>query len=133
MAKKFRGIPRRTSKKGLPVSYRDIKTRMQARPVSADLADKIKQLWQAKLFEALHPPPEPKSNERVIVLDGVTYYYSMPLKGHGLVTAEGKLVDKDTVVWLMGDISESLSAYAKGKASENDLKKTLKRIEHKKA
>jgi hypothetical protein len=125
--------PSKNLKQGLPVTYRDIKMRMQARLVSADLGDRIKQLWQAKLLEALHPPPEPKSDERVIVLDGVTYYYSMPLREHGLVTGEGKLVDKDTVVWLMGDLSEALSAYAKGKASESDLEKALKRVENKKA
>lgn len=119
-------------KKGLPYDYHGINVRIQARPVSTDLAERIKQLWQAKLLEALRPPPEPKSDERVIVLDGVTYHYSMRLPGHGTITAEGQIVDRNTVVWLMGDLSEALSAYAKGKASEGDLKKALRRVENKK-
>src|SRR5713101_9711696 len=125
--------PARNTKTGLPTSYRGIKTRLQSRPLSANLAERIKQLWQAKLLEALHPPPEPKDSERVIVLDGVSYYYAMPLQGHGLVTAEGKLVDQNTTVWLMGEFSEVLSRYAKGKASEGELKKALKCVESQRA
>ena len=125
--------PANNLKKGLPTSYHGIKTHLQSRRLSPQLVESIKKLWQAKLLEALHPPPEAKDNERVIVLDGVSYYYSMPLGGHGLVTAEGKLVGQNTVVWLMGELSEALTAYAKGKASENDLKKALRRIETKKA
>ena len=124
--------PAKNLKKGLPTSYHGIKTHLQSRRLSPQLAERIKQLWQAKLLEALHPPPEPKDNERVIVLDGVSYYYSMPLQGHGLVAAEGKLVDQNPAVWLMGEFSEALTAYAKGKASESDLKKALRRIETKK-
>ena len=119
-------------KKGLPYDYRGIKTRIQARPVSAGLAERIKQLWQAKLLEALHPRRTPDEIERYIVLDGVSYHYSMPLRGQGIVTAEGLLAVENTPVWLMGELSEKLIAYAKGKASEDDLKKALRRVENKK-
>jgi hypothetical protein len=119
-------------KRGLPLSYREIKTRIQARPVSADVAERIKQLWQAKLLEALNPPG-PDESERYITLDGVSYQYAMPLRGHGLVTADGKLVLKDTPVWLMGEFAEALSAYAQGRISENVLKKELRRVETKNA
>ena len=120
-------------KKGLPLSYRGIKTRIQARPVSADVAERLKQLWQAKLHEALHPPPEPNDADRIIVTDGVTYYYSMPLKGIGRVTAEGLIAVQSTPVWLMGELADTLMAYAQGKASEEALKRALRRVETKKA
>jgi hypothetical protein len=85
----------------------------------------------------LHPPPETnedrKDKERVIVLDGVSYYYAMSVQGRGLVTAEGQPANQNTTVWLMGEFSEALSAYAKGKASEEELKKALKRVERKRA
>jgi hypothetical protein len=127
----------KNTKKGLPTSYHGIKTRLQSRPLPADLAERIKQLWQAKLLEALRPPPETneerKDKERVIVLDGVSYYYAMSVQGHGLVTAEGQPANGNTTVWLMGEFSEALSAYAKGKASEEELKKPLNRVERKRA
>jgi hypothetical protein len=120
-------------KKGLPYDYRGIKVRIQARPVSADLAERIKKLWQAKLLHALHPPRGPDESERYIVTDGVSYYYSMALQGHGTVTAEGQLILENTPVWLMGELSDKLISYAKGKASEEDLKKAVTRVESKKA
>ena len=124
--------PAANIKKGLPTSYYGIKTRLQTRPLSAELAARIKQLWDTKLLEALHAKPEPP-DERVIVLDGVSYYYSMPLPGHGFVTAEGIPASQNTVAWVMGEFSEALSAYAKGQASEASLKKALNRAESKKA
>jgi hypothetical protein len=120
-------------KKGLPYDYHGIKVRIQTRPVSVDLAERIKQLWQAKLLQALHPPRGPDESERYIVTDGVSYYYSMPLQSHGAVTAEGQLISEDTPVWLMGELSNKLISYAKGKASEEDLKKAVRRVEIKKA
>jgi hypothetical protein len=120
-------------KKGLPYDYHGIKVQMQARPVSAELAERIKHLWQAKLLEALHPPRGPDESERYIVTDGVSYYYSMPLQNHGTVTAEGQLVLENTPIWLMGDFSDKLIGYAKGKVSEDDLKKAVRRLENKKA
>jgi len=120
-------------KKGLPYDYRGIKVRIQARPVSTDLAKRIKQVWQAKLLEALHPPRGPDESERYIVTDGVSYHYSMPLQGHGTVTAEGQLILEHTPVWLMGDLSNKMIAYANGKASEDDLNKAVRRVENKKA
>jgi hypothetical protein len=119
-------------KKGLPYDYRGIKMRLQARPVSADLAERIKQVWEAKLLEAMNPPLAPKESERYIVLDGVTYHYSMPLQGHRTVTAEGQLILENTPVWLMGQLSDKLIAYAKSKASEDELEKALRRVERKK-
>ena len=120
---------------GLPLTYRDIKTRLQAqaRPVPADLAERVKQLWEAKLLQALNPPPGPKESEQYIALDGVTYQYSMPLKGYGHVTADGKLILEDTPVWLMGELAEALAAYAQGRVSEDVLKKALERVEPKRA
>jgi hypothetical protein len=131
--REIRWKPADNIKKGVPISYRDIKTRMQTRPVSAELAERIKQLWQAKLLEALNPPPEPDESERYITLDGVRYQYSMPLQGHGRITADGKLVLKNTPVWLMGEFAEALSAYAQGRISEDVLKKELRRVQTKKA
>jgi len=131
--REIRWKPADNIKEGLPVSYRDIKTRIQARPVSADLAERIQQLWQAKLLESLNPPPGPDESERYITTDGVRYQYSMPLQGHGRVTADGKLVLENTPVWLMGEFSDALSAYAKGKISEDVLKKELRRVQTKKA
>lgn len=129
--REIRWKPADNIKEGLPVSYRDIKTRIQARPVSADLAERIKQLWQAKLLESLNPPPGPDESERYITTDGVRYQYSMLLQGHGRVTADGKLVLKNTPVWLMGEFSEAFSAYAKGKISEDVLRKELRRVRRK--
>ena len=120
-------------KKGLPYDYHGIKVRIQTRPVSVDLAERIKQIWQAKLLQSLHPPPGPDESERYIVTDGVSYYYSMPLQSHGTVTAEGQLISENTPVWLMGELSDKLISYAKGKASEDDLKKAVRRVESKKA
>ena len=131
--REIRWKPADNIKQGLPVSYRDIKTQIQARPVSADIAERIKQLWRAKLLEALNPPPGPDPSERYITTDGVRYQYSMLLQGHGRVTADGKLVLEKTPVWLMGRFSEALSAYAKGQISEHVLKKELRRVETKKA
>jgi hypothetical protein len=131
--REIRWNPANNIKEGLPVGYRDIKTRIQARPVSADLAERIQQLWQAKLLESLNPPREPDESERYITTDGVRYQYSMLLQGHGRVTADGKLVLENTPVWLMGEFSEALSAYAKGKMSEDVLKKELRRVQTKKA
>jgi hypothetical protein len=125
--------PSKNIKQGLPVSYRDIKTRIQARRVSAQLPERFKQLWQAKLLEAIHPPPGPDESERYIVTDGVTYHYSMPLQSYGLITAEGQLVLENTPVWLMGDLSEKLMDYARGKISEEKLQRALGRVERKKA
>jgi hypothetical protein len=102
-------------KKGLPYDYHGIKTRIQTRPVSADLTERIKQLWQAKLLQALHPPKGPDESERYIVTDGVSYYYSMPVQRHGLVAAEGQLILENTPVWLMGELSDKLIGYAKAK------------------
>jgi hypothetical protein len=120
-------------KQGLPISYRDIRTRIQTRPVSAALGERMKQLWRAKLLEALNPPPGPDESDRYITLDGVSYQYSMPMQGHGRVTADGKLVLRDTPVWLMGEFADALSAYAQGRISEDVLIKVLKRVESKKA
>jgi hypothetical protein len=131
--REIRWKPADNTKQGLPVSYRDIKTRIQARPVSADLAERIQQLWRAKLLESLNPPPGPDESERYITTDGVSYQYSMRLQGHGRLTADGKLVLENTPVWLMGEFSEALSAYANGKISEDVLKEELRRVETKKA
>jgi hypothetical protein len=123
-------------KKGLPLSYHGIKVRLAARPLPSELAEGIRQLWQAKLREALHPPPAKlaeSSTERVVVTDGVNYYYSMPLDSHGLVTAEGQPATENTPVWLMGELSEKLMGYAKGKESGDDLRKALRRVERKRA
>jgi hypothetical protein len=125
--------PAENIKEGLPINYRGIKTRVQSKRVSADLAERIKQVWQAKLFQALNPPHGGDGSERFIVTDGVRYQYSIPLQGHGLVTAQGRLVLKNTPVWLMGELSEVLSAYAQGQASENDVKEVLRRVETKKS
>jgi hypothetical protein len=125
--------PSKNIKQGLPVSYRDIQTRIQTRPVSAELAERLKQLWQAKLLQALHPPPGPDESERYIVTDGVSYHYSILLQSHGLVTAEGQLILEKTPVWLMGELSEKLMDYAKGKVSEQELRNALRRVERKKA
>lgn len=131
--REIRWKPADNIKEGLPVSYRDIKTRIQARPVSADLAGRIQQLWQAKLLESLNPPSGPDESERYITLDGVSYQYSMLLQSRGRVTADGKLVLENTPVWLMGEFSEALAAFAKGKISEDVLRKQLRRVETKKA
>ena len=131
--REIRWKPADNIKEGLPASYREIKTRIQARPVSAELAEQIKQLWQAKLLQALNPPPGGDGTEGYITLDGVRYQYSMLVPGHGRVTADGKLVLQNTPVWLMGEFSEALLAFANGKISEDVLRKELKRVASKKA
>lgn len=131
--REIRWKPADNIKQGVPVSYRDIKTRIQGRPVSAEVAERIKQLWRAKLLEALNPPSGPDESERYITLDGVRYQYAMPLQSHGRITADGKLVLKNTPVWLMGEFSEALAAYAQGRISEDVLKRVLRRAERKKA
>ena len=131
--REIRWKPADNIKQGLRVSYRDIKTQVQARPISASVAERVKQLWQAKLHEALNPPSRHDPSDDYITTDGVSYQYSMPLQGHGRVTADGKLVLEKTPVWLMGEFSEALAAYAKGKIFEDVLKKELRRVETKKA
>jgi hypothetical protein len=124
--------PKTPRKKGLPKSYRDIRTTIHNRPLSSDLADRIRQLWQAKLLEALHPPKQDDA-DRVIMLDGASYQYSTRLPGHGLITASGILGDKGTVVRIMGDLADAIAGYAYGNRSEDYLKKALRRAEAKKA
>jgi hypothetical protein len=116
-------------KKGLPESYRGIKTSIYRRPMPSDIAENIKRLWQAKLLEALHPPPKRNDSDRVLMLDGASYQYSMRIAGHGLVTAEGIQGDKGTVARVMGDLADALAYYAYGIRSEDYLKKAVRRAE----
>ena len=114
--------PKAPRKKGLPKGYRDIKTTLRTRPLPSDTTERIKQLWRAKLLEALHPPTNDNS-DRVIMLDGASYLYSMRLPGHGLVTAEGICGDEGTVVRRMGDLADALTFYANGVRSEDYLRR----------
>jgi hypothetical protein len=82
-----------------------------------------------KIGETIHPPPAAKSDERYIVTDGVDYYFTMSVKGHGLVTAKAEPAEERTFVWRMSEFVETLSEYAKGKVSVQALKKALAHVE----
>ena len=120
--------PEAWRKRGLPDSYHDISTRFQTRVLPVDVAETLNQVWQKRVSEAFHPPPG-KNADRVVITDGVSYYYSTRLPGRGLVTTEGKPAEKNTLVWRLGDLAEAVSDYAQGKASLARLEKMLRPVE----
>jgi hypothetical protein len=133
--------PAERKKRGLPDSYRDIKTTLHTRKLPRDLAERLGRVWQKSVAQSIEPTPTPKPRsgkppgpneaevERVIMLDGTNYYFATRLPDHGLVIAEGAPVDKGTLVWGLGDLTEALVDYTKEELSLALLEKKLRRVE----
>jgi hypothetical protein len=124
--------PAERKKRGLPDSYRDIKTRLQTKSLPPAVAERLSRIWQTRISETLHPTPTPKNeadSERTFVLDGTSYYFATRLPESGLVIAEGIPADKGTLVWRLMDLAEALGGYAKGKSSLATLQKRLRAVE----
>ena len=115
-----------------------ITTKVRHRPLSPDIADRMKRLWHAKLLQRMDSPRRLKKGrrgdgDRILVLDSVTYYYSIRSRERGWITAAGLLTQPETPVWVMGELAEAFQAYSKGNGSEASLRRALKRAELTKA
>jgi hypothetical protein len=124
--------PAERKKRGLPDSYRDIRTNLQTRNLPSAVADRLNRVWQKRVSQAIEPTPRPKNEadaERTVVLDGTSYYFATRVPEHGLVIAEGIPADKGTLVWRLSDLAEALCDYVKGKASLATLEKRLHAVE----
>jgi hypothetical protein len=106
-------------KKSAPSDYRAIKTTRKARPISKELAEEIKSLWDEMLLKARHP------SEPVLGMDGVTYDFSADIKGRGELSGHIWSPEPESKTGRFTKLAETMADYARGKA---DLRKLMERL-----
>jgi hypothetical protein len=112
------------NRQGLPKSYHGIKTVIKARPLSRDLALRIKGVWQAKVGEALRAPA--LTDDERGFLGGLALYYAIRSDKREWVTVIGRSFGEKTDADRMKDLAVALQGYAVRAVSEKDLKEALR-------
>jgi hypothetical protein len=96
-----------------PVSFRQVKVRVRARPLLPGLAGRLMVIW----FDALKVVKPEENNGRAGVDDGTSYHYYARVPERGIRSGESYSPDSDLPkIWRLSALAERLALYAKGKA-----------------
>lgn len=112
--------------KGLPKSYRGIKTVMKTRRLPQDLAMRITKIWQLKVQEALNAP---RLTEDERGLSSLSEYYSVRSNDHNWMTALATAYDKNSDAARISSLAGALQGYAMDAVSLKELLKASKDVE----
>ena len=121
--------PPQKREKGLPRSYRGIKTEMKTRPLPNDLAMRITAVWKHEIEEALGAPLLGEWDRGA--LGGLVHYYFVRSASGGSIGAVGSNRNEDNDARRMADLAIALQGYAVHAVSARDLTKVLTTVEQK--
>jgi hypothetical protein len=113
----------RKLKETTPADYRSIKVTRHARPLSRELVEEIRTVWENMLLDVRHPK-EPFEGK-----DGVTYHFSARLKGRGEMSGHVRSPRPESKTGHLRSLADALGDFARGKLDLGELKKTLKRTQ----
>jgi hypothetical protein len=103
------------------IDYRKIKATRQARPITPELAQQIKSLWDKMLLAVRHP------ERPILIEDGVTYYYSAWIKGWGEISGHHRSDGSGSgpKTRRLTQLALSIGKYARGKVDLDELKQQV--------
>jgi hypothetical protein len=122
--------PPRKREKGLPKSYRGIKTEIKVRALPPDLAMRIGAVWQHRVQEAMQAPP--LSDWERGALGGLVHYYFARSSNGDWVAVIGSKGDEKSDAAHMADLVIALQGYSVGAESASELRNALIIVEKKK-
>lgn len=108
-----------------PASAAEIKTKMEAAPISAQLAKRIAKVWQEELLAARVPTKEREG------FDGETFSFSAAVGSRGTVTADIWSPDAGSRMERLVSLVETLEKFARKQNGEEEIAKALKNLEQK--
>jgi len=110
-------------KKATPADYRSIKVTVKAQPIDEALGGRIATVWKRMLMGVRHP------KEKRAGCDGVTYHFSMWIKGRGILSGQVWSPDSKSRTAALVELTEALSRYAEGNLNAAELGRTVLRAE----
>jgi hypothetical protein len=117
----------RKRERGLPKSYRGIKTEMKTRSLSPEFARRIRAVWQHRVEEELRAPILDNWNRGA--LGGLVHYYFTPSGKGGWAAAIGSNGSEHNNAKRMADLAIALQGYAVHGVSERELENALVAVE----
>jgi hypothetical protein len=118
-------------RRGLPASYRGIKTELKSRRLPEDLAIRISTVWHQRVEEALRAPLLDDWNRGA--LGGFVRYYFVRSRGGDWTAAVGSNRGEDNDAERMANLVIALQGYALDATSERGLKEVLASVEKKRS
>ncbi len=101
------------------VDFSKIKAIRRARPISLELAQQIKVVWEKMLLDVKHP------EKPIDGMDGVTYYFSAWIKGRGELSGHVWSPRSGSKTARLKALAEAIRDYARGKVDLSALKTTV--------
>ena len=111
------------AKKEHPYDVREIKTTTATRVISDKLVKRVMSIWERMILQARPPKYLP------VRTDGVSYHFSMWVRGRGNISAKTWSPDRDTRAEYLSIVAEALKAFVDETVEESEISRWVSKLE----